>query len=47
MSSRSFCFIFLYKIYSSFEKVIEKFLILLKKIIINYKRAIKEKNKEI
>jgi len=47
MISRNFCFIFLYKICFSFEKVIEKFLILLKKIIINYKKAIKEKNKEL
>ena len=47
MVSETFCFILLYKICCSFEKVIANFLILLKKIIIIYKKAIKDKNKEI
>ena len=47
MISETFRFILLYKICCSFEKVFANFLILFKKIIINYKKAIKEKNKEI
>ena len=45
--SRTFCFIFLSKNCYSIEKETTNFLILLKKIIINSKKAIKEKSKDI